>query len=657
MCGIAGYVLARGAEPTAERLVAMLRTLERRGPDDEGLALVARPGAPAQRYRTDHTDRGVTHGAMIDPRESAPHGIGLGQRRFSIIDLSPGGHQPFWSEDGRVCVTFNGEIYNYVEVRDDLVRLGRRFRTDSDTEVLVEAYRAWGVKCFERLNGFWALALYDADQGRVLLARDRIGKAPLYVARRPDGVWWCSEIKGLLAALGRGAFRVRDQAVDDFVRHLWRDLFDGTFYEGIETFPCASWAWIEPDGSFTPTSYWSLPSQRLTERQISIPEAAERYRAVLQDSVRIRLRADVPVGLELSGGLDSSSIVAMAAALRSGQKLHAYSVSYPDSVYDELPFAKSVVARYADQIEHHVLTPENDSILGDLDWFVQHMDEPYHDPVLHSQVAIWRRMRGMGIRVALNGGGGDEVLAGYGVDYFDPYLLHLLARGRLLRFGKEYLRYTESRSAMDHVRRAYHLLPSWMRLYHNPAMDIPPEFEPYRPGGAVVRRAGAAKDVEGLLRDYMTHWRMNYWVRAGNMVSMALPIEYRCSLLDHRMVELGFSLPLGYLIRDGWLKWIARKAVEDHLPADVVWRRQKAGFRYPLSERLPACRDEVFEILEGVDCPYVDMAKLRAGYLEINRRNPTYLWRLLSVAFWWKRCVEGESLVPRRLQAAASAPA
>lgn len=657
MCGVAGYVLARGVEPGPARLLRMLHTLRRRGPDDEGLVLVTSPAGDARSFRTHDTVAGADAGARVDPGGRYPHAIALGHRRFSIIDLSAAAHQPFWSADREVCVAFNGEIYNYVEVREELARLGHRFRTSSDTEVLAQAYLEWGEGCFERLNGFFAVTLYDARRGAVLLARDRVGKAPLYLARRPEGLYWCSEIKGLREALGESAFRVRDQAVDDFVVHGWRDLFHETFYAGIATFPAASWAWVEPDGSQRATSYWSVPRERLRPREISVDEACARFRDVLQDAARIRLRADVPVGLELSGGLDSSSIVAVAVGLRSGSRLHAYTVSYPGSEYDELPFATAVAQRYAHAIEHVVLEPANASITDDLDGFVAHMDEPYHDPVLHSQVEIWGRMRAMGMRVSLNGAGGDEVLAGYGSDFFLPYLRHLLGRGRLVRFAREFFGYTEhvpGRMGFEHLRRAYRMLPDGLRLYHNPAMDLPPDVDPYRPGRDVSERTGPAGDIRGLLLDYMTHWRMNYWVRGGNQLSMSLPLEYRCPFLDHRMVELGFRLPLGYLIRDGWTKWIVRKALRGLLPDEILWRRRKAGFRYPLRERLPACRADALDLLRGLECPYLDLARLRDGYDEINRRDPNRLWRMLSLAFFWKRCVSGERLVPRR---ARSVPA
>ena len=648
MCGIAGYVLHDPPKGGAEILFRMLRAIRHRGPDDEGIVLAEPEAGVRWSFRTEASAPAAPGDRLGSPAQAPPHRIAIGHGRFSIIDLSVAAHQPFWTRDGGVCVAFNGEIYNYVEVRSELSRLGHAFHTDSDTEVLAEAYREWGVRCFERLNGFWALTLFDAREGRVLLSRDRIGKAPLYLARRGHGLFWCSEIRGLRAALGDGAFPVNPQAVDDFVRGGWRDVFDSTLFEGIETFPAASHAWVEPDGRFEPTRFWSVPrGERLAERAVGVPDAAAELRTLLADAVRIRLRADVPVGLDLSGGLDSSSIVALATAAPRSGALRVFTVSYPGSPFDESSFARAVADVYRDSIEYTVLEPTNQSILEGLDELVDRMHEPFHDPQIANHREIWCRMREEGIRVSLNGAAGDEVLAGYGSDYLEPYLRHLFGRGRLVRFFRELFGYTEHERhpfGLQYLRTAYHLLPRALRPYHNPAMDVPANLEPYLPPAGIDRRLGPSREIEERLLDTMTQWRMNYWCRMGNQNSMSVPLEFRCPFLDYRLVEFAFRLPLGFLIRDGWMKWLLRVAMRDDLPREIAWRRQKGGFRYPLAERLPECKEELLRMLEGMDCPHVDLGRLRMGYDEINRRNPTYLWRLLSFSLWWKRCVEGKRL-------------
>lgn len=645
MCGIAGYV--RKEHDHAARLLVMLRAVRHRGPDDEGFVLFDPEAGATHSFLTHDSDRGMRGVRLADPEEAPLHKVALGHRRFSIIDLSVAAHQPFWSRDGRVCVAFNGEVYNYLELRRELERRGHVFQTNSDTEVLAEAYLEWGTRCFERLNGFWALSLLDVRQRKVLLSRDRIGKAPLYLSRQPQGLFWCSEVRGLRRALSHAACAINAQAVDDFVRGGWRDVFDQTFFRDIESFPAASYAWIEPDGTAEPTRFWSLPRRRLSERELSVGEAAGEVRRLLADAVGIRLRADVPVGLDLSGGLDSSSIVALASSAPRAGPLHVFTVSYPGSPYDEAHFARAVVDAYQKDIEYTVLEPTNASVLEGLDEFVDHMHEPFHDPQILNHRQIWRRMRDEGMRVSLNGAAGDEVFAGYGSDYFEPYLRHLFRSGRPIRFLREFFLHTELVKrplGAQYLQLAYHLLPDALRIYHNPAMDVPPDADPYRAPAGIESRSGPAAGIEERLLDLMSHWRMNYWCRMGNQNSMGVPLEFRCPFLDYRLVEFAFTLPLGYLIRDGWLKWILRIAVHDDLPTDITWRRRKGGFRYPIAERLPESKESFLAMLADLDCPYLDVERLRSGYLEINRRNPTYLWRLLSLGLWWKKCVMGERL-------------
>ena len=250
---------------------------------------------------TEHSAALLRRFAGLPSAKEIPHRIGIGHRRFSLVDVSAAGHQPFWWGDTTVCVAFNGEIYNYVELREELEKEGIQFRTTSDTEVLAAAYQLWGLACFQRFNGFWAVTLYDRKRRQLLLARDRIGKAPLYVTRRSDGLYWASEIKGLFAMLGASEFAVHERAVVDFVKWHRRDLFHETFYRDICTFPNAAYAWIESDGSYRPVEYWKVPDRRLCLGEISVQEAQDRLAELLEDAVRIRLRADVPVSVQLVG--------------------------------------------------------------------------------------------------------------------------------------------------------------------------------------------------------------------------------------------------------------------------------------------------------------------------------------------------------------------
>lgn len=652
MCGIAGYIRAGPAATSADAVLRMTLELRHRGPDDEGLTLLDRASGATLDLATDRTAPGVSPPPRAAEGPGLPHDVAFGQCRFSIVDLSPGGHQPFWSTARDVCVTFNGEIYNHVELRRELQRLGHAFRTDADTEVLVEAYRAWGTECFKRFVGFWAIALYDARRRAVLLSRDRIGKAPLYVARHGGAVLFASEIPAILAVTGRGAFAVREQAVADFMAHGYRDVHHRTFYDGIDSFPNAAFAWVKPDGSFDVYAYWRLPRARLTEQQLPARDAVEAFRATLADAVAIRLRADVPVGFELSGGLDSSCLVAAAAS--RGHRVRAYTVSFPGTNSDEEPYARMVRDRYPDAIDYTVLRLPADDFWEQADEYVGRIAEPFHAPNTVTNRGIWRRMAEQGIRVSINGAAGDESWGGYFNDYYRPFLRDAARRGRwghLVRNGrmfgepphaawsKTFLQRMGGAFAGGEVRSngAYLTSSFGSRTY-----ALAPELVPLRlstsPG------VGPSPDLEQRLRDHMGPWRMNYWLRHGNASYMSVPTELRCPFLDHRLVELAFTVPLTYLIRDGWLKWLPRRAMARDLPAGVAWRKRKMGFPFPYEHWALRSKAHFLRLTDGLDCPYVDNPKLRQAYDALARSNPLFLWRIQSLMLWWKKCVAGEAL-------------
>jgi asparagine synthase (glutamine-hydrolysing) len=625
--------------------------MRHRGPDDEGISLIDPERDVRQDLLTENSARSVQR---FDAKD-IPHRIGIGHRRFSIVDMSSGGHQPFWCSENKVCVAFNGEIYNYVELREELEQQGFTFRTASDTEVLATAYRAWGVKCFQRFNGFWAVSLYDQERRQMLLARDRIGKAPLYVTRDNRGLWWASEIKGLLAMLGSSQFVVHEQALVDFLKWHLRDLFHETFYSGITSFPNAAYAWIEADGSYQPVKYWDVPHFRLGLSDISVREARERLKELLGDAVRLRLRADVPVSVQVSGGIDSSALLALAA--NSASRIHAYTVAFPGSESNEEPFARKVAEHYKGRVDYSVIEPPPEDILDHADSYIHLMGEPFHSPNQFTNHRIWLAMTKQGFRANLYGAGGDEVFAGYSSDYFLPYLRYLLKQGRGVRFLKEFVLFSEHRPGrlgVDYLQRAgqvllpgaVRLLPWAPRLYHHLVREggIPPGCDPFVIPSGVNAHAGPSDDFHERMIANMTHWLMNYWLRVDNQNSMGVPLELRLPFLDYRVVEFGFTLPMEFLIRDGWMKWLLRCSMEDLLPGDVVWRKRKMGFPFPLKQWLGQFKDRILSMIQPLDSPYLDMKKFNAGYETLREHDPAYLWCLISFAMWWKRCVQGDRL-------------
>jgi asparagine synthase (glutamine-hydrolysing) len=625
MCGIAGIVDLRGRPVDPKLLKDMTDAIHHRGPDDEGYVLI--------------DGRAARHAAYCGPAspedlrlskptiESAPamegFSIGLAHRRFSIIDLSSAGHQPFFSQDGSCCVVFNGEIYNYIELREELEALGVTFRSRSDTEVLLEAYRAWGAECFSRFNGFWAIALYDFVSKRLILSRDRLGKKPIYWARVDDKLYFASEMKSLLrvraVAAGR---RVNEAAVWHWCVDGRRDLNNETFFANIRSLPAASWTVVDYDFPAKVRTFWEVPRQRLTEDKISVREAMNLVRDTLEDAVRLRLRADVPLAIELSGGLDSSSVLALAARHHPG-RLTTYTVKFPEPQWDEEPYARSIASRY--NVDYRVIEPELGGFWRSIGAFTHLQEEPYHSPNMQTSQVIWSKMRVDGTKVVLTGAAGDEMFAGYARYYWKAQTENLL-KGRWKQLVANASNWTERQHSLVPIMKeligglGMRPLVRWLKQRF-PALEnqaiknlpVPPQ-----------RYAATLSDW---LYEEITNTQIPYWLRSGEKTYMGIPFEARLPFLDYRVVEIATRLPTTYLIRDGWHKWILRKAMEDVLPPDVVWRPVKMGFPYPYERFFANYRDVIDTIIAGARNPYVDFNKKH-----MLRTN----WNMLSFILWYE---------------------
>lgn len=649
MCGIAGYLVAQvqGATP----IIGMMTAIEHRGPDDGGLMLADLSG---QRHHTFASQRSPAaiqraHPVLRSGATVPLHHLAMAQVRYSIIDLSAHGHQPMWSACGRYCITFNGEIYNYLELREALKAVGRVFVTQSDTEVLLQAYIEWGVQMFERLNGFFAFALYDMQRKQVLLARDRLGKAHLYLAQSPQAVHWASEIKALIQA-GQVDTRAVDlSSVADFLIYGRRDRA-GTFWQGVLDFPPAHYAWVGLHCKVEPIRYWSLPTARRTTRDIGLEAAATGLRELLMDALALRLRADVPIGFELSGGLDSSALVGLTAGAM-GRKICTYTIKFDEAHSDEEPYARAVAQRYPAQIAYTVIRPPQDEFWQAANRFVWEQEEPFHAPNLYTSQAMQRLIKQHGAHVVISGAAGDEMLAGYAGDYMGPYLRHLLGKGDIARFWQALHVSTEISS----VQSIKGLL--WDALWSEEQRAI---MGKRRLGEHRLLQSVLAADVlaapingsstsaessfHGRTVANMTHRLMNYWLRSGMKSAYGIPIEPRAPFLDFRVVEFCTTLPPEYLIHDGWHKYVLRKAVDSFLPPEVVWRRNKMGFPFPYREWLTTSKPVVMANVARLDCPFIHLPAFQRSYDEFVTVAPVTLWRLVSVLLWWKRLVEGNNI-------------
>lgn len=597
MCGIAGIVSDRAEDLSP--IEAMCSALRHRGPDDEGYLVASVAVGKCRAYAGADT---VASLALPRLTRSAFDGaqLALGHRRLSILDLSPAGHGPMASADGSAWVTYNGEIYNYLELREELRALGHGFHTATDTEVLLAAWQQWGPACLHRFNGMWAFGLYDVRRRLLFAARDRFGIKPFHYAWDGQVLVFASEIKGLRAHPHVHG-RPREATLRAFLAGGFLDEGDATFFEGIRSLPPGHALFLDLATHKARVSRWyELP------RHPQRPGSPQELRGLLESAVELHLRSDVDVGSCLSGGLDSSSIVALTARQWSGAVNHrhrAFSVLYSDPGLDESAFVDSVVR--ASGVEAAVTRPTSAQFVVDLPRLVEHQDEPFSSAAVYSQWRVMRLAHEVGARVLLDGQGADEVLAGYHYQ-FGPFLAEIAADRGLaaaVKQARAAARITGRPLAFFLGLVAYHTVPipyDWRaRLLVSRATHgrVPAELLGTASGEALPRstRHRPQRTLADERHAELTAASLPALLRYEDRNSMAFSIEARTPFLDYRLVERALALPATDLLRDGWTKALLREAMKDVLPENVRLRRDKVGFGTPerrwLAEIAPQVRE------------------------------------------------------------------
>lgn len=402
MCGIAGF--QTNLNGSVKTILAMNNAVSHRGPDDGGFVLIDTTNRTTHDFASTASPRSIRSKLpILEHAQELKFDAALSHTRYSIIDLSSAGHQPMWDSESSICITFNGEIYNHIELREELQSHGLHFVSNSDTEVIIQGYKLWNVGVLNRLNGFFAIALYDRSLNKILLARDRLGKADLYYHQKADhAVYWASEIKAILCSTGIQRSAVDPIAVADFILNGRRDRH-GTFWSDIKDFPPGSYAWIRTNKDLCFERFWFPDLKRLKSTDLTVHEAASGMVERLEKSLAIRLRADVPIGFELSGGLDSSALVGIAAGILS-KNISTYTVKFEESHSNEEPFARMVADRYPNLIDYKVLIPPKSDFWESSDDFVDVQDEPFHSPNLQTNQSIRRLFKSSGVGVVITGG-------------------------------------------------------------------------------------------------------------------------------------------------------------------------------------------------------------------------------------------------------------
>ncbi|MDR1963578.1 MAG: asparagine synthase (glutamine-hydrolyzing) [Planctomycetaceae bacterium] len=626
MCGICGAVWSEPSKALdGATLDTMTDLLRHRGPDDRGTFL--------------------------------QHGVALGHRRLAIIDLTPSGHQPMPNEDETVWIVFNGEIYNFEPLRRELLGRGHRFRGDSDTEVLIHLYEEEQENLLQRLNGMFALAVWDVRERKLFLARDRIGKKPLFYRNEPNRLMFASEMKSILSVNGVPR-DIDPSALDDYLTYQYVP-HPKTIFRGISKLSPGHFA-LWQDGHLTVRRYWNYDWNNEDDR-LTFEEWSEELRALAADAVRIRLRSDVPIGAFLSGGIDSS-ITAGIMQQESSQQIRTFSIGFPQKEYDETFFARQAAESFGTKHQELVVTSDIDDILPKLIW---HYDEPFADS---SAIPTWFlcEMTRREVTVALSGDGGDELFAGY--DRYRavrlgmaaekiPFMLRKILAGPIRSLIPAS---TRQRSTLRRLKRFLEALGmepleqylQWIAIFNRERRQklYTPEFSEQISGQDSLDFLREAEQhclrrdrvTRIALTDMLTYLPCDIMTKVDT-ASMSHALECRAPLLDYRIAEWAARLPIRHKIEGNRGKKILRETFRDFLPPGLEQRR-KMGFGVPIDHWFRgSLRETVRDVL-------LDSQTIQRGFFErkfveqllnehfANRFDHAYRIWALFVFEHWMRC-------------------
>jgi asparagine synthase (glutamine-hydrolysing) len=560
MCGIAGIISKEGREPLQQAIKKMTDSISHRGPDGEGF--------------------------FIDEHD----GIALGHRRLSIIDLSHEAGQPMRSEDGRYLIIFNGEIYNYIEVKEVLEKKGVVFHTSSDTEVLLEAYIQDKEQCLLYLDAMFAFAIYDTVERSLFCARDRFGEKPFHYVYEPGKRFiFGSEIKAI-RTLG-GYDDINQKMLFNFLAFgtvTMPNESDQTFFEKIRRLPPASYCTVSADGLLQIKKYWDIEVRE--DMNLPFESAREEFAHLLQTSVKRRLRSDVPVGSSLSGGLDSSIIVSIIDKLNKEGRIqqNTFSAKFPGFEKDESYYIDKVIAHI--NVKGHFTYPDEEGFINAFDKLCYHQDEPFGSASIFAQWEVMSSARQHNVTVLLDGQGADEILAGYH-GYYTPFFQELLLNNKKT-YREQWQKYKELQAVpiardfkfyggvyLTQQKKYFGWLKDFLdnRFKKSFNKDFFSAYKQY----SVARRIDTQPSLNHTLYQSVTDGRLETLLRIADRNSMAHSREVRLPFLSHEVVEFLFSLPSSYKIVDGWTKYIARKAFDPIMPKEITWRKDKVGYEPP----------------------------------------------------------------------------
>jgi asparagine synthase (glutamine-hydrolysing) len=604
MCGITGFNWK-----DEKLIIALNKTIKHRGPDDSG-------------YYADEK-------------------LSMGNVRLAIIDLSPKGHMPMFSDDNKLIITYNGEIYNYKEIREELIKKGHRFNSRTDTEVILYAYKEWGFDCVKKFNGMWAFAIYDKNKNILFISRDRFGIKPLYYYHNNNNFIFSSEIKAILkCGIKRKA---NDRIIFDYLYYNLIDHSEETFFYGIKRLmPGHNLIFDLAKNTIRIENYYNL-KERLKLKK-GIKEDERELKKLFFTSVERRLVSDVPVGSCLSGGIDSSSIVCTMRKLNKKGIIKTFSLTFPNEKIDESKYQKMVIDKA--KCFGYFTTPKPEDLLNDLNDFLYAQEEPVGSTTYYAQYRVMRLAHEQGMKVLLDGQGSDEIFAGY-TYFFAYYFRELFFRIKFFKFFKEIIKYRKNHKSFFALNYMFFLmLPSFLKNkinFHRRTYLNEKFILEFKNRNTKIKQWSARTLNEALLNS-VTYYSLPHLLRTEDKSSMRFSIESRVPFLDYELVEYVLSKGPSFKINHGITKYAFRKAMNGVTPKEILSRMDKIGFATPEENWLKneCVKKMVFKIIESENFrkrKYWNAAKVKKLYIKHLNEKGNYaneIWKCICLEKWFE---------------------
>ncbi|MFQ5964403.1 MAG: asparagine synthase (glutamine-hydrolyzing) [Candidatus Scalinduaceae bacterium] len=654
MCGIAG-ILSNKQNNRPEWIINMTNTLRHRGPDDEGfLAIDTRK---KEIYQLAGKDSKVNYSRIEEFNQNVD--LFLGHRRLAILDTSSLGHQPMSNRDKTIWIVHNGEIYNYIELREELKALGYNFNTNTDTEVLLAAYEEWGENCLTKLNGMWAFVIYDKRKNVVFGSRDRFGVKPLYYYINSDLFAFASEIKSLIK-IPYIKTSVNSNAVFDYFVFNWQENEEEGFFKNIfELQPSCGFYYYPSTKTFKKWRYYTLRYsenwEKFDERKFN--EFTERISGLISNAVTLRLRSDVPVGTCLSGGIDSSTIVCIVnkileneCMVQIGERQKVFTACYGDNeAIDETKWAKIVAERT--RTSWYQTFPNDTDLLEDLEDIVYTQDIPFGSTTIYAQYRVMKLAKEANVKVLLDGQGADELFAGYQA-YYRTFFAEILKNLTISTFVRELknldnsplnIRFLFTSMVKLYCARLFspNLKKLVFRMTSKECKYLNADFWNNHKDRLELVRYKSVASLNDILFQHISWQSLKSLLRYEDRNSMRFSIESRTPFADDvNLLEYVFQIPSVYKIHNGWSKYLLRESTKGLIPEEIRLRKDKVGFATPEFQWLSRMKDELRNYITTELEEFINVKQIVKDWDMIISNQPksgfTNIWRIINFAVWKK---------------------